>query len=711
MAADMSLAVMRSVHSVVTASSGSFLQSADTLRRGLPVPSAANAWANHRHQSMPRAATTSAAAELHHHALFSSSESMHLPTRYSPTRYYLPVPPAEPGAVPPLASPLQPDGTEGKRLTALELYEGPSDEATQEKVGLLTLIPYNRPELPYAVLGVLGATVVGGTQPAMAILFSTIITLYYGAEESYAKSRTSFICWMFFVLAVGVLASSVLMHWAFGTMGAALAVRLRVLLLSSILSQEIGWFDFQAHSSGVLVSILSTDCSYVRGAVGDVLGVLAEYSAALVLGIVIGLVFDWRYALVVIGCIPILLIGGAMYQAVLFGSGKAKADSADDVASGCIGSVRVVASYGLEAYMEWWYETELAVSVGAGKRTALISGLWLSYSQLALYLVMAFVVWFAGNEVSSGRDSSDDVLKCLLTIIFAVTGVAQAQMDFPYLAKASGAVQRIFPILRRQPKVDVTIGSPGSSPLEGHIEFDAVNFAYPTRPDALVFSGFCLDMPAGKMTALVGESGSGKSTVVALILRFYEPLRGCVRLDGRDLSGMQLAWVRSQFALVQQEPLLFAATVAENIRYSRPGATLEEVVGAATAANAHCFVSELPQGYDTYIGPRGIQLSGGQKQRIAIARAVLRAPAVMLLDEATSALDAVSEREVQVALDRVLSGRTSVVVAHKLLTVQGAAQIAVVHNGRVVELGSHLDLVGIHDGIYSRLAAAQTSQF
>jgi ATP-binding cassette subfamily B (MDR/TAP) protein 1 len=229
--------------------------------------------------------------------------------------------------------------------------------------------------------------------------------------------------------------------------------------------------------------------------------------------------------------------------------------------------------------------------------------------------------------------------------------------------------------------------------MRGELALEDVSFSYPSRPDASIFSKFSLTVPAGATVALGGQSGSGKSTVIQLVERFYDPLAGSVLLDGVDIRELQLEWLRKQIGLVSQEPVLFATSIRENILYGKPDASEEEVVAAAKAANAHGFISKLPAGYATLCGERGTQMSGGQKQRIAIARAIVKDPKVLLLDEATSALDAESERVVQEALDRLMEGRTTIVVAHRLSTVRNADTIAVVEKGRVAERGSYADLM------------------
>lgn len=243
--------------------------------------------------------------------------------------------------------------------------------------------------------------------------------------------------------------------------------------------------------------------------------------------------------------------------------------------------------------------------------------------------------------------------------------------------------------------------------LSGHIEFKDVSFRYPSRPDVAIFNKFCLDIPAGKIVALVGGSGSGKSTVISLIERFYEPLSGEILLDGNNIKGLDLKWLRQQIGLVNQEPALFATTIRENILYGKDDATMEEITRAAKLSEAMSFISNLPERFETQVGERGIQLSGGQKQRIAISRAIVKNPSILLLDEATSALDAESEKSVQEALDRVMVGRTTVVVAHRLSTIRNADVIAVVQGRKIVETGSHEELISNPNSAYAALVQLQ----
>jgi ATP-binding cassette subfamily B protein len=271
--------------------------------------------------------------------------------------------------------------------------------------------------------------------------------------------------------------------------------------------------------------------------------------------------------------------------------------------------------------------------------------------------------------------------------------------------RAIGASGRVFELLDRVAQVVNTAGK-RLERVAGNVRFEGVRFSYPTRADTIVLDEVSLQIEPGQVVALVGPSGSGKSTVAQLLARFYDPQSGRILLDGEDVRALDTKWLREHIGAVAQEPVLFATSIADNIRYGRPDATMEQVIAAATAANAHEFVSAFPQGYDTMVGERGVRLSGGQKQRIAIARALLKDPRILILDEATSALDSESEHLVQQALERLMLGRAVLVIAHRLSTVKSADRVLVLDRGKLVEQGRHEDLLK-HAGVYRRLVEHQ----
>jgi ATP-binding cassette subfamily B protein len=291
----------------------------------------------------------------------------------------------------------------------------------------------------------------------------------------------------------------------------------------------------------------------------------------------------------------------------------------------------------------------------------------------------------------------------LYTIFVGVSLGALADLwaDF---TKASGAAERLFELIDRQEAMPNT----GEKPAEvhGRVEFKDVTFAYPTRPDAPVLTGLNLSIEQGEIVAVVGPSGAGKSTLAALVSRLYDPTGGQLLLDGKDLKVLNPAWLRDQVGIVSQEPILFSTSIEENVRYGRSNATREEVLKACEVANARSFIERFPEGLATPVGERGVQLSGGQKQRIAIARAVLKDPAILILDEATSALDAESEHLVKEALDRLMTGRTTMVIAHRLSTVRDADRVLVMDGGKIAQSGTHDSLMA-QEGIYKKLVERQ----
>jgi ATP-binding cassette, subfamily B, bacterial len=329
---------------------------------------------------------------------------------------------------------------------------------------------------------------------------------------------------------------------------------------------------------------------------------------------------------------------------------------------------------------------------------------------LVIFIVFAavgFLLWIGGHDVLSGRITAGDLTAFVFYAVLVASSGGAISETIGDLQRASGAAERLAELRAEQPVIVETVRPKAlPQPAQGNVSFERVSFRYPTRPDSLALDGFDFSVRQGETVAIVGPSGAGKTTVFNLLLRFYDPAAGTIRLDGIDIRELRLSELRRALAIVPQEPVLFTASVAENIRYGKPEASDEEVRAATDAASALGFIEALPQGFATDLGARGVRLSGGQRQRIAVARALLCDPAVLLLDEATSALDAESELAVQQALDRLMHKRTMLVIAHRLATVQKADRIIVLDGGKVVDSGRHADLVR-RGGLYSRLAELQ----
>ena len=322
------------------------------------------------------------------------------------------------------------------------------------------------------------------------------------------------------------------------------------------------------------------------------------------------------------------------------------------------------------------------------------------------------MLWSGARLLSTGEITFGDLTRFILYTTFVAGAMGQFAELYSQLQKAVGATQRVRELLRETGEVPVGLTAETSPPLarfRGDVRFEKVHFTYPSREGVEVLHGIDLVAEPGGKIAIVGPSGAGKSTLISLLLRLYDPTAGRLLIDGRDARELPLAGLRAQMSIVPQEVLLFGGSIAENIAYGRPGASLAEIEDAARQANAHEFIHAFPQGYQTTVGDRGIRLSGGQRQRVAIARAILRNPAILILDEATSSLDSESERLIQEALEKLMRGRTSFIIAHRLATIRHADQIVVIDAGRVVETGTHETLQALEGGIYRRLAALQFS--
>lgn len=331
---------------------------------------------------------------------------------------------------------------------------------------------------------------------------------------------------------------------------------------------------------------------------------------------------------------------------------------------------------------------------------------------ISMFGGMVIVLWFGAGLLQSGQITAGELTRFVLYSTFVAGAMGQAAELYSQVQKTVGASQRVRELLREHPEVSlvagtVPSGTPSPERLRGEVELRNVTFRYPSRPEIPVLADISLKARRGEVTALIGPSGAGKTTLTALLFRFYDPEQGSVFIDGRDARDLDLTALRGQMALVPQDVLLFGGSIAENIQYGKPGATMDEIREAAKQANAAEFIDRFPEGYATIVGDRGIKLSGGQRQRIAIARAILKDPAILVLDEATSSLDSESERLVQSALERLMSGRTTFVIAHRLATVRRADQIVVLDQGRMVERGTHDELSINPDGLYRRLSTLQ----
>ncbi|KAJ1263910.1 hypothetical protein BS78_09G222300 [Paspalum vaginatum] len=597
--------------------------------------------------------------------------------------------------------------------THAELLSKVSDEGEEcRKVPLSRLISLNKPEMPVLLLGTVAAVISGVIFPMLGVLISSSINSFYEPPHQLRKD-SRFWTLMYVVSGVASFIFLPLEYFLFGVAGGKLVERIRSLSFERIVYQEISWFDKSANTSGTVGARLSVDASNIRRLVGDSLALMVRSTVTVLAGFIIAMVANWRLALVATVVLPLGGLQGFLQIKFLEGfsaDAKAMYEEATQVANDAVSGIRTIASFCAERKVMKTYNAKCKAPVRQGIRQGIVSGLGFGVSFFVLYSTYALCFYVGAKFMLDGKATFTEVFRVFFALLMATIGVSQTSALGSDSAKAKASASTIFALIDSRSKIDPS-SDDGMVLVDvvGELELCHVCFSYPSRPDMQIFRDLNLRIPSGKTVALVGESGCGKSTIIALLERFYDPDSGMITLDGVDIKDLKVGWLRRQMGLVSQEPVLFNDTIRANIAYGKEGdATEEEIIAAAKAANAHQFISALPQGYGTFAGERGAQLSGGQKQRVAIARAVLRDPRILLLDEATSALDAESERAVQEALDRAVIGRTTVVVAHRLSTIRGAGVIAVLRNGEVVAQGTHEQLMASKDGVYASLVEFRT---
>ncbi|KAL1565234.1 ABC-type xenobiotic transporter [Salvia divinorum] len=573
--------------------------------------------------------------------------------------------------------------------------DGETNTSSAPRLSQWRMIRMNAPEWKRALLGCIGACTLGAVQPLNAYCLGSVVSVFFN-DKSKIKSDVSFYCIIFTSIAVVAFFANVVQHYNFAVMGERLTKRIREKVLETILTFETGWFDMEENTSAAVCARLATEANVVRCLVGDRASLLVQVITSASVAFVLALVLTWRVSIVVISIQP-LIIASFYSKSIMMKRMSTMAQKAQNegsqLASEAVVNHRTVTAFSSQAKILSLFAVTLKGPRKESIKQSWLSGIGLFVSQFLTTAAIALTYWYGGRLMNNRQVSSKHLFQVFFILMSTGKSIADAGSMSSDLAKGNRAVESVFAILDRRSVIEPDIGFKAKNRLKGQIELNRVYFSYPSRPEQLIFQGLSLKIDAGRTMAIVGHSGSGKSTVIALIERFYDPIKGTVVVDDKDIKSYNLRNLRSHIALVSQEPTLFAGTIYENIVYGNNDASESEVRKAAMTANAHEFISSLKDGYKTYCGERGAQLSGGQKQRIALARAILKNPSILLLDEATSALDSASEKLVQEALEKMMAGRTCVVVAHRLSTIQKANCIAVIVNGKVVEKGSHTQLL------------------
>ncbi|XP_042418231.1 ABC transporter B family member 20-like isoform X1 [Zingiber officinale] len=558
-----------------------------------------------------------------------------------------------------------------------------------------------------ALLGSTGAAIFGSFNPLLAYIIALIVAAYYRIDVRDVHNEVNKWCLIIACMGVVTVIANFLQHFYFGIMGEKMTERVRRMMFSAMLRNEVGWFDEEENSADTLSMHLANDATFVRAAFSNRLSIFVQDTAAVAVALLIGMLLEWRVALVALATLPILVVSAIAQKLWLAGFSRGIQEmhrKASLVLEDAVRNIYTVVAFCAGNKVMELYRLQLSRILKQSFVQGMAIGFSFGFSQFLLFACNSLLLWYTAVSVHEGRITIATALKEYIVFTFTTFALVEPFGLAPYILKRRKSLTSVFDIIDRVPTIDPD-DTTGMKPpnIYGSIELKSVDFCYPTRPEMMVLSNFSLKVSGGQTVAVVGVSGSGKSTIISLIERFYDPVAGQILLDGRDLKLFNLRWLRSHMGLVQQEPVIFSTTIRENIIYARHNATEAEMKEAARIANAHHFISSLPHGYDTHVGMRGVDLTPGQKQRIAIARVVLKNAPILLLDEASSSIESESSRVVQEALGTLIMGnKTTILIAHRATMMKHVDNIVVLNGGSIVEQGSHESLVQ-KNGLYVRL--------
>lgn len=549
-----------------------------------------------------------------------------------------------------------------------------------------------------------------------ALIFTAAITLSVGqgikmlidrgfVEQSLEQLNTA----IFFILLLALLmsAGTFIRFYLVSWLGERVSADIRQAVFDHVIGLHPSYFE--TNRSGEIMSRLTTDTTLLQSIIGSSFSMALRSSLTLVGALIMLLVTNLKLTMMVLTCVPLVLMPILLYGRRVRALSRKSQDSIADVgtyAGEIILNIKTVQSYTREPEEKTAFNKEVESAFAIARRRVQQRAALIAVVILLVFGALSGMLWVGGSDVLSGTMSAGELGAFVFYAILVASAVATLSEVFGELQRAAGATDRLMELMLVPNAIETPEASVAAETLTAGLEFKNISFCYPSRPDTPALEDFSLNIGVGSSLALVGPSGAGKSTVFELLQRFYDPQLGAIELGGCDLRQLDPRDLRSQMALVAQQPALFSADVMHNIRYGKPGASEEEVIAAATAAHAHDFIMKLPEGYHSDLGERGVRLSGGQRQRIAIARAILKDPRILLLDEATSALDAESEHQVQLAVQELMQGRTTVIIAHRLSTILHADQIAVLDHGKLVAVGDHNSLMS-SSPLYQRLAKLQ----
>uniref|UniRef100_F6WVU8 Uncharacterized protein n=1 Tax=Ciona intestinalis TaxID=7719 RepID=F6WVU8_CIOIN len=562
-------------------------------------------------------------------------------------------------------------------------------------------------------IGTLGAMVHGAAFPFMMTVFGQMIDTFINYSTCVQMTEGTCTAAEYYIgIACAVIVCGYLQVGNWVLASTRQTRKIRILFFRSIMKQEIGWFD--VHHMGELNTRMSDDVNKISDAIADKFSVFIQRLTTFVGGFIVGFVNGWQLTLVIMAISPLLGVGAALMGRFVANmtSKELQAYAAAGAVAEELSSIRTVAAFGGEKKEVERYTSKLDAAEKQGIRKGMTQGFFSGYMWCLIFLSYALAFWYGSTLVFDPNInfSPGNLMTVFFAVLIGAINLGQAAPNLEAFSVGKSAAALVYQIIERESLIDPF--SKSGHVLEhlvGDIEFHDVDFTYPSRDDQVILNNLKLAFNAGETTAIVGPSGMGKSTILQLAQRFYDPDKGVVTLDGHDLRTLNTRWLRRMIGVVQQEPCLFDTSIAENIRFGKEGVSDDDIIKAAKAANAYNFIMDLPDKFQTQVGSGGGHMSGGQKQRIAIARALIRDPKILFLDQACSALDTESEAMVLSELDKARQGRTTVIVAHRLSTIQNADVIVGVEHGKAVERGTHDELMR-NNGVYFTLVTLQTTK-
>ncbi len=578
-------------------------------------------------------------------------------------------------------------------------------ERSRDLGQLRQLVPFLRPYAGKIMLAGLSLATAAGAVLVIPWWLRRVVNEGFAASNAETLNDSLGLMVIFILLlAVATFGRYYFVTWV----GERVTADIRMAVYSNVLRLSPGFFE--TVRTGEILSRLTADTTLVQAVIGSSASVALRNVLLLTGGLVMLAITSPKLTLYVLAMVPLVVLPIVIFGRKVRKLSRESQDRVADVSSYAdesLGAIRTLQAFTYETVAARTFAGFVDTAFDVSERRIRARGLLTMVVIALVFGAVALLLWTGGHDVIAGRMDGGQLLAFVFYAVIVASSTGALSEIMGDLQRAAGAAERLTELLH----MPVDIGAPASPeslpvPFRGAVAIRDVTFCYPSRPDAPSLKDFSLDVAAGETVALVGPSGAGKTTVFQLLLRFYDPQSGVVSVDGLNVRDLEPTALRAGIGMVSQEPAIFAASARENIRYGRPGATDDEVTAAAEAAFARDFIEALPEGFDTYLGERGVRLSGGQRQRIAIARAILRDPALLLLDEATSALDAESERAVQLALEKLMVGRTTIVIAHRLSTVLGADRIVVIEDGSARASGTHDELMK-SDELYARLARLQ----